>query len=102
MARRIHAFVQHPHHNYRHRFDPVVHGVAFHPVPSVAWPDVVARWRQKWRVGQVFKTGVQCIQVTFGLSHAPLLRRVTPNVFQIMQGRWREAEFSHALRPSAP
>ena len=92
----VHSFVQYPHYDHCASFNPVIDGVVFHPLSPIPRPNVVASRCRLRRLCQRIEAGVQLVQVTLGLGHTPLLHRVAPNAFQIVQGRRREPEFSHA------
>ena len=92
----VHSFVQYPHYDHCASFNPVVDGVVFHPLSPITRPNVVASRCRLRRLCKRIEAGVQLVQVTLGLGHTPLLHRVVPNAFQIVQGRRREPEISHA------
>lgn len=96
MPRRIHAFMQNADHVHPVLPGAVIHHMAFNRLAPVAWANVVAGRRGKWRLHKHFKARIQLIDVAFRLGYTPALGGVAPNVLQIAQCRRCQAKLSHA------
>lgn len=98
MSDRVHAVVQHAHHDCSLSLDAGMHNVPLDPKPPVARPNVVTGRRRAVSLYEPFESVIQTVHVTFGLLHAPLLRRLTPDVLQIAQRCRAELELGHEMR----
>lgn len=92
----VHPFVQHTHHQQGGAFKLEINHVVFNELAAIAWSDVVTTRCRFGCTGQRSKSLVQLIQVAFRLFNAPLFGGVTPNAFQVCQGRRCELEVRHA------